>query len=239
MLVGSMSYKEFFDAFVVDAPKVKYKLDSLTPKAIKKLCKKQVFPAWEIFDYTIPSTNNTHYFFFYSDGESVISTSFFVLFHKNNRYVFRCIKMGYQHTPESDIVMLPIICIYTSHFFQRYNERFLHNDKLTANEVAGIFFARNEKMLTINLNEEINRNYKNYGEQNYQGIRVSDGFCFADSSIDGEYDKNGDRRKDVVDAMRIIYTTFVSKSELTESQKNAINEESKKVLESCAKVLFR
>lgn len=235
MLLGTMSYKEFFDELMEDAPKVKYKLDSLIPKAQKSLSKEKSYTAWRLYDYTIPSTNNTHYFFYYLNGDIITTTTFFVLFHNNHRFVIQGMKMGYKHTPESEPILLPIISIYTSHFFKRYNERFLHNNQLTANEIAGIYFTRNEMPLPVNLNEDINRNFKKHGEQNFQGVRVKDGFCFTDSSIDGDFDPDGNRSKDNIDAMRIIYTTFVNEYDMTETQRAAINKECKEVLDRCKK----
>ena len=72
--------------------------------------------------------------------------------------------------------------LYTSHFLQRYNERFLHNKALSPNEIAGFYFLRNPKPLLIKLNEDINRNFQKYGEFN-NGVRVDDGFCFAQTGI--------------------------------------------------------
>lgn len=233
MLLGTMSYKEFFDAYEDDAPKVKYKLDSLTPKALKTLSKEYKFPAWRIYDYTIPSSHNTHYFFYYADGYGMTTTTFFILEHNNHKFYVKTMKMGYKHTPESDMLMLPIISIYTNHFLKRYRERVLHDEKLEYNIVAGIYFARNESTMPINLNEEINKNYKKYGEQNIQGIRVRDGFCFTDTSFDGTFDEKGDRSKDQIDAMRIIYTTFFNESEMKESQRAAIEKEAQEVLKRC------
>lgn len=228
-----MSYKEFFDAYEKDAPKVKYKLDSLTPKAFKILSKEYKYPAWRIYNYTIPASHNTHYFFYYTDGYEMITTTFFLLEHNNHKFYVRTMRMGYKHTPENDMIRLPIISIYTKHFLERYRTRFLHDDKIELRDVAGIFFARNERVMPINLNDEINRNYKKHGEQNYQGIRVRDGFCFTDTSIDGTFDENGERSKDQIDAMRIIYTTFINDTEMEGSQKAAIEKECREVWDRC------
>jgi hypothetical protein len=233
MLLGSMTYKEFFDAYEKDAPKVKYKLDSLTPKAFKILSKEPQYPAWKIYDYTIPESHNTHYFFYYADGYEMITNTFFILEHGGNKFYVRAMRMGYRHTPESDMTMLPMICIYTKHFLERYRTRYLHDEKIVLRDVAGIYFARNETVIPINLNDEINRNYKKYGEQNFLGIHVRDGFCFTDTSLEGIFDESGDRSKDQVDAMRIIYTSYYNIAEMEDSQKAAINKECQEVWERC------
>ena len=126
--------------------------------------------------------------------------------------------------------MLPQVHIYTSHFFKRYNERFLHNEKLSANEIAGIYFARNPKPTPLNMNENINTNYKQYGEFNEIGVRVNDGFCFTRTALDCE---KGVDPADKVLAMGLIYTTFMNELAMTESQRDAINKEHIETLERC------
>ena len=79
--------------------------------------------------------------------------------------------------------------------------------------------------MSINLNEEINKNFKEYGEHNGRGMRVHDGFCFTQTAIDGEESKDGIREHDRVDAMMILYTTFMNESDMSDTQRAAINKE--------------
>lgn len=219
-----------------DSKKVQIKIDYLMPKAIKAFRKTRVFPAWQVYDYTIPATNNKYVIFFYTGNISEIEkphyTAFNIVFYRNQRYVVNGMKMGYRHTPNSEMVMLPQIHAYTSHFLQRYNERFLKKDGLLANEVAGLYLIRNRRPVPINVNEDVDRNIKEHGES-VGGVRVNDGFCFTQTGIEGEMDKGGNREKDQVDAMVIVYTTFMNESAMTESQCEAIDKESMEVWKRC------
>ena len=97
--------------------------------------------------------------------------------------------------------MLPQIHAYTSHFFLRYNERLLHKEELTLNEIAGLFFVRNHFPMPIMLYEEVNKNFKEYGAHNDRGMRVQDGFCFTQTAIEGKESEDGIHEHDRVDAM--------------------------------------
>lgn len=145
--------------------------------------------------------------------------------------------MGYQHTDKSEVVKLPLIYVYTSHFFQRYNQRCLHKDSLKFQEVAGFFFIRNPILIPIKVDEEVNRNFKKHGVLNTQGMRVMDGFCFTPSAIEGEESEDGIREHDKVDAMKIVYKTFLNESDMTESQRAAIDKKHLETLKRCWEAL--
>ena len=49
-----------YDHLAADRQKVEIKEEYLLPKAVKAFKKRLKFPAWEIYDYTIPSTNNKY-----------------------------------------------------------------------------------------------------------------------------------------------------------------------------------
>jgi len=241
MILPSMSWKEMFDAIGADVPKVNIRVDKIRPKAIKFFRKSTSFPVWYIDEYKIPATNNLHVIFFYAGNIREIEKpryqSFCIVFSGNQRYVIRGARMGYKHTPNSDIYMLPQIHAYTSHFLQRYNERFLHNfnrELLSTNEIAGLFFVRNSgTCIPININEEVNRNYKKHGGHNDKGMRVKDGFCFTQTAIDGEESEDGIREHDRVDSMLILYTTFMNESDMSKTQISAINKEHLDIIRLC------
>lgn len=232
MIVTSMSFSEMFDALNAEAEKVKYKMDALAPKAKRAFEKTFDFPSWQSYEYTIPATNNKHILFYYAKTPfEYESTTYCLVFdnHTNQRLVLHGLKMGYKY-PDGRLVMLPQVHIYTSHFFQRYNERFLHDDKLSANEIAGIYFARNPRPIPVDMNEGINQNYKQYGDYNEKGVRVNDGFCFVRSGL--ECEKDVDSTGNVL-AIGFIYTTFMNELDMTESQRAAINKEHAEALEKC------
>lgn len=224
MIVPSMPFKDIFDAISEDSEKVKYRIEKVCPKVVKEFKKSKSYPTWYIDEYT-PASNNKYVNFYIvrrpDQIEMPIVISFLVLFGKNNqRYVIRSMMMGYRHTPESDVVDLPSIHIITSHFLKQYNIRFLHNENLTANEIAGLFFERNNLLVPLKNNEGINRNYKQY-DHNENGIRVRDGFCFTRSCLEG---------KETVEAIGLIYATYMNEAGMEESQRNAINSETEVVL---------
>ena len=238
MIIPSMTFKQMYDGLVEDSEKLKYKMNYLAPKVNKIFAKSTTFPTWEKYDYTIPATQNHHIIFFYAPNcYEFKSTTFCVLFDKKQRFIIRGMSMGYQHIPNGPSIQLPQIHAYTSHFLQRYNERFLKNPSLSPNEIAGIFLARNEKPMPIKINENINKNYKEHGIHSDQGFRVKDGFCFTQTTLEGEEDKYGNRENDRVDAMIVIYTTFLNEYDMSETQRKAINKEHIETIQRSLEVL--
>ena len=235
MIVPSMKLNQMHNELLNNKEKVQYRIDKIRPKAIKFLRKAQIFPARYVDEYIIPSTKDKFVIVFHAanrfEVERPYYSTFFIVYGGNERFVLRGISMGYKHTPNSEMVMLPQIHVFTSHFFKRYNERFLHNDKLSANEVAGIFFVRNHDIIPIDNNKVINRNYEEYSF-NENGYRVFDGFCFAETGIEGTFNEYN-REDDVVDAMIIKFKTFLSKNDLTDTQAIAIDDEHMKTLSRC------
>ena len=237
MILPSMSYKEMFDAIAADVQKIQIRIDKIYPKVVRQFKKSRSFPMWYIDEYTIPSTNNQHVIFYYSENISEAEKPhyrfFTIVFAENQRYVIQGIRMGYKHTPNSDVIILPQIHAYTSHFLQRYNERFLHNDKLSANEIAGLFLVRNPLPIPIMLNEEINIKYRKYGIHNNQGMRVRDGFCFTNTAVEGKDSEDGICEHDRIDAMVVIYTTFINEYDMSEEQRIAIKKEHVETIKRC------
>ena len=210
MILSSMTYKEMFTAIKEDMHKLKIRIDKTYPKAIRFFKHAKSFPTWFIDDYTIPSTNNQYIIFFYAGNIGEIEKPHYKTF---------------------------------SVFFQRYNERCLLNfnrENLSPNEIAGLFFVRNPgPHIPIMLNDEVNRNYKKYGDYNDRGMRVNDGFCFTQTTIDGKPSSDGIREHDKVDAMLIIYTTFMCESDMSETQITAINKEHIETYKRCMEALLK
>lgn len=237
MILSSMSYKEMYDAIVADVQKIQIRIDKVLPKVVRQFKKSRSFPVWYVDEYTIPATNNQHIIFYYSanisEAEKPHYQSFTIVFADRQRYVIKGMTLGYQHTPNSEVIPLPQIHAYTSHFLQRYNERFLHNDKLSANEIAGFYLLRNPLPIPIMLNEDINIKYKEYGIHNNQGMRVRDGFCFTNTAIDGRESEDGIREHDRVDAIAVIYTTFLNEGDMSGEQRIAIKKEHIETFKRC------
>lgn len=234
MLLPSMTSKEMFDHLIQDQGKVQIRREILYKKAIKEFKKERRFPAWRYYEYTAPVTNNKYIIYFYAESRSHINKpttgSFAVLFCGNKRYVVQGVAGGYKHTEDGSLFAIRQIHAYTSHFFLRYNERHLKNESLDANDVACAFLAGNQLRIPICMNEEINRCLEKYGEGAKYGYQVRDGFCFADSWAEGVESVDGDRHNDRVDAMSVLYKTFLDKSGLADSQRLAIDKERQTVI---------
>ena len=229
-----MTYKEMYDHLAKDVFKVRIKQENLLPKAIRLLKKERRFPVWRYYEYTAPITNNKYIIYFYAESRFHINKptvgSFAVLFCENKRYVVQWVAGGYKHTKDGSLIAIRQIHAYTSHFFRRYNERHLKNESLDANDVACAFLAGNQLRIPICMNEEINRSLEKYGEGAKYGYQVRDGFCFADSWVEGVESADGDRHNDQVDAMLVLYKTFMDKLGLADSQKIAIDKEKQDVI---------
>ncbi len=79
--------------------------------------------------------------------------------------------------------------------------------------------------MPITINAEINKHLKDYGEEAKYGFRVRDGFCFAMSDVQGDISKDGDRKKDKINSMFVLYTTFMNESDMKDTQLAAIYKE--------------
>lgn len=229
MILPSMTYKEMYDHLAADLTKIKIKEEYLFPKAVREFKKERRFPAWRWYEYSIPSTKNKYIIFFYAESRAFIekptANSFAILYDNNKRFVIQWIAGGYKNTPDCPLTLIRQIHAYSSHFLERYNERFLKDKALTANDIACRYLSRNQFGMPIEMNEEINRRLSVYGEGAKYGFRVRDGFCFALSTVQGNISDDGDRTRDKIEAMLILYTTFMNETDLKDSQLSAINKE--------------
>lgn len=226
MITYGMTYKQMYDHLCEDSSKLKYKMEYYLPKVIKEFRRTIRFPAWKWYEYESPKTKNNYVIIYYAENQNCIETpksDFFVnVFFDKQRYVVRWRVSGYKHTTESPIILLRQIHAYSSHFLHRYKERYLKDKTLTSNDIACQYLSRNDVAMPIEITKEINRNIEQYGEGGKNGFRVRDGICFAQTSFQGKQSDDGDRNKDRIDAMAIIYTTFMSEHNMTDSQLIAI-----------------
>ena len=236
MIVPSMSFKEMYDNLAIDREKVNYRKNYYLPKAIKELKRAKKFPACKWYDYTIPSTGNQYVLFYYAENSACINNplcdSFFVCFENKKRFAILWGAGIYKHKYEQKLMAIRDIKAFTSHFFQRYNERFLKDNTLSSNDVACRFFARNLDFMPIEINYRINKNIASYDEKANMGYRVRDGFCFTRSGLELKSDTDNVECENV-DAAIAVFTTYVPESEMSQEQKTAIdNEHWKKWMQS-------
>lgn len=229
MITPSMTYKEMYDHLAKDLKKVEYRKEYYLPKAIKEFRKARKFPVWKWYEYKVPSTNNTYVIFFWADNPSFVEhpkSDYYVdVFFDRQRFVVKWGASGYQHTPNSPMQLIRQIHAYTSHFLHRYNERFLRDNTLSSNDIACRYFSRNDIAMPIEINDDINKNIVEYGEGAKQGFRVRDGVCFTRTGLEGKFHRDEERDRDQVDAMAIVYTTFMSEYKMTDEQRSAIEKE--------------
>ena len=209
MIVANMNLHEVYAILMGEMPKLDWKRDAQFPKAIKEIKKATEFPASVMCDYKIPASNNQYIVYFYQEHPfaPVLAGYLFVLFDGNKRFIIKWTDKG-----------IPEVLILTSHFLQRYKERFLKQPELTANEVAVRYLSRNFTMRPMNVDERINKHIEKYGEFAGEGFLVHDGFCFK---LSGE-----EKKEDEEQPIRIsFFTTFMPLSDMTDSQREAIFEE--------------
>ena len=225
-----MSYREIYDNLATDKRKVEIKKEQLRKKAIQAFKQTQKFPAWEIYEYTIPAVNNKYIIFFYAESRIKTNTpdcdSYCIVSDNGIPRFLTWGARGYKPI-DGDIIFIRQISVYTLHFFQRYRERFLKNPSLTIHETACRYFSRNTKEMPIEMNADINRKFEEYGDAGKQLFRVRDGVCFTTSNADVIISEDGDINKDKIDSALIIYKTFMKESDMAETQRTAIEKEDK------------
>ena len=236
MITYSMTYKEMYDHWAKDLEKVEYRKQYFLPKAIKEFRKARKFPVWKWYEYTVPKTNNKYIIFYYADNPGSVEnpkSDFFVdLFFDNERYIVKWGVGNFRYNSNNAMSIIPQINVYTSHFIHRYNERFLKDDTLSANDIACCYFIRNDIAIPIDLNDAINKNFTEYDEFGKHGMRVKDGFCGVIMGFESaSYDENN-CDWDRVDASVVIYKTFLSASILSDDQKISIDLEVEKKLKA-------
>lgn len=215
MIVANMNLHEVYANLMREMPKLDWKRNTLLPKAAKEIKKSVEFPACQMYDYKSPSNNNQYIIYFYREYPfaPVLAGYLLILFDGSKRYIIKWTDKG-----------IPEVHIYTSHFLQRYKERFLKQPDLTANEVAVRYLSRNFTMRIMNVDERINRRIKKYGEYAGEGFLVQDGFCFklsAEELMEGEE----------LPVRISFFTTFMPLSEMSDTQREAIFEECMKDLD--------
>lgn len=207
MIVANMNLHQVYADLMGEMGKLDWKRDALLKKAVNVLRRSEEFPASVMYDYQVQTSKNQYIIYFYREHPfaPVLAGYLCVLFDGNKRYVIKWTDKG-----------VPEILILTSHFLQRYKERFLKQE-LTANEVAVRFLSRNRMLKPMAIDERINKRIEEYGEFAGEGFLAQDGFCFklsGEETIEGE------------DPVRIsFFTTFMPLSEMSDSQREAIFEE--------------
>lgn len=218
MILNTMTYKEVYDNYMRDQSKVLYwrnKYADKYQKTIKPNCPIQVKHQIEKNDYIISlfTENRVQLFEYY----------FLPFFNNNQRLLLVCQETPWI-APWGEEVVIPGVHLYTMHFLERYNERFLNSLRSSLNEVAGVFFGRNIMRYPVKVTDAINRNIGKYSENSQLGFKIRDGFCFTVSASQDSQDSP------IPMAVCHVYTTFVGNKDLSEEQSQAIADECAKTL---------
>ena len=231
MIVLSMSYKEIYDCLETDMPKLDYQREKLLPKISKAFQAENQFPNYKWVEYK-PSSG-TQYLILYCAQNSLEIDDPRVrycalVWNGNYRYVVTWMMSDYKHPTMNTFEKTPMIYAYTKHFFEQYNNRFLKNPMLSANDVVCRFLMRNYTYTPIEVNKKINRNIE-YKDNSYKrGFCIRDGVCFTRFDIDGEFPDIDEIGNDKVYALCFVFTTYMNQDEMSQEQNEAIEKENQK-----------
>lgn len=231
-IVPAMPYKEMYDILMADFPKISYWAEKQMDKVIKELSSTNIFPAYRIIKYQSPVSNNHYFIYYYVEYAGLLNNPcvghFMELIINKQRFLLVPQKGGFKPCMRDEIEEMPQVYVYSHHFFEQYNNRFLKNKSLSINEIACCFFSRNRLYEPIPIDERINKNIKKYNENANRGFKVRDGFCFTvyDLDVDDNVESITDQAK--INAFLFLFTTFMNVGGLKDMQIRAILEESRK-----------
>ena len=215
MIVANMSLHEVYDTLMDEMQKLDWKRDTLLPKAVKEMNRQMGFQSYVMYDYKVPSTNNQYIIYFYREYPfgPILSEYPCVMYEGSKRFIIKWTDWR-----------KPAIHVFTSHFLQRYKERFLKKPDMTANETVVRFLTRNSNLKPMAIDERINKHVEKYGEFAGEGFLANDGFCFKLSGIEHQAGKSPVEIS--------FFTTFMPLSDMTKSQQEAIFEECMKGIDN-------
>jgi hypothetical protein len=238
-----MNCREIFNTiYEKDLPKVIYRTKYMLPKIAKELMKERRFPAWRICEYIVPESGFKYNLCFYAEfpvnAYSPTNMHYCIMDTDGGKAIIRAFK-GQCIKPDGVLAELRQVHLYTYHFLEQYNKRFINNDALSHVEIACIFSCRNKIITPTRMNEKVNKNYKKHGEFNSHIYEVRDGVCFARTAFEKAEDEHsnlipGDER-----SLLVIYTTFMNKDDMCDEQLQGIDEEQQILFESIREIYHK
>jgi hypothetical protein len=235
-----MSHLEICDALFADRPKLQIRAKSLIPKMAKQFKKERRFPAWKWVEYTHQQSHNRYQICFYAptlahaDNPDVKYLAFLEEDHQRIVVQWGC--WMYRKHGSMDAIATRYIGYFSGHFFSRYRERIWKNVDMSFNELLCRYFSRNVATIPLELNEDIQRNYKEYGELAKYAFQVPDGTCFIRHWNEGDETTVGQKDSDFISV--VLYYTFVNGGMMTETQNKAILKEGTRYIRDYYKSLF-
>lgn len=236
-----MSNLEIWKALSADRDKLRIRAESLIPKVAKKFKKERRFPAWTWEEYEHQDSRNKYLIMFHSPTSATADNPIVkvLAFIQDGRHKI-VIQWGYwQYRKHGSLQVqgVPYIGYFSSHFFSRYRERIWKDSKMPYQELLCRYFFRNELTIPIELNEDIQRKYKEYGELAAYAFQVHDGTCFIRQWNEGDELSIGKEDSDHIAVA--LYYTFVNNCMMTETQNKAIVKEGTKYISDYYRKLFR
>ena len=218
MIVPSMTDKGIFDALSADREKLQIKASTLMPKMVRK------FPAWKWAEYTHQKSLNKFLIIYYVPSADQVENPrvSWVAFMEEakQRVVVQWGCWPYRRFGSMDVNMVRAMNLFCPHFFQRYRERVWNKSNMSYNDLLCRYFSRNQSAVPVKLTEEIQRNYKKYGEYSYS-FQQAEGVCFVDHGMEGDELTIGSPEDNAI--FVTLYYTIVTRAMMKEIQKNAID----------------
>lgn len=241
MIVASMSQLERFNELFSDKKKVDFYSNKIKPKIIKEFKLEGIYPSWKWREYLHSDSKNKYIVFFYAANAKMANNpetdSFVVTDDKNQKIIIKqevwpfVLKTG-------ETIGTRSISYFRSHFFKRYRERvWASNDKLSYYELICRFFTRNKDKHIIELNEEIKKDYSDYGEYACQAFSVRDGLCLITFWNEGDISTLKDKKGDFINV--VLYETILSHNILKTNQIKALFEEDLRYTRNLASLLLK
>lgn len=227
MIVPSMSHLDICDALFADRDKLTIRAKTLIPKMAKQFKRGKKFPAWKWEEYTHQESLNRYLITFFAptperaDNPEIHVVAFLEEDHQQIIVHWGC--WMYRKHGSLDAYATRYVGYYSGHFFSRYRERIWKGEKISRNDLICRYFSRNLTTIPLQLNENIQRNYKEYGELAEYAFQVPDGTCFIRHWNEGDETTVG--RKDCDFISIVCYYTFVSGGMMSNTQNNAIKKE--------------
>lgn len=235
-----MSNLEICDALFADLPKLKIRANALIPKMAKQFKKERRFPAWKWAEYTHQGSHNRYLMSFYAPTPAHADHPDinYVAFMEEDRQQI-VVQWGcwmYRKHGSLENIATRYVGYFSGHFFSRYCERVWKGVEMSRNELISRYFSRNIATIPLELNEDIQRNYKEYGDLAKYAFQVPDGTCFIRHWNEGDETTVGQKDCDFVSV--VLYYTFVNGGMMSETQNKAILKEGTRYIRDYYKSLF-
>ena len=236
-----MTKLEIYNALMADSPKLRIRVETLIPKMAKQFKKEKKFPAWKWEEYAHQESHNHYLICFYTpdynNADKPIVHCLGLLEENKQRIIVQWGSWMYRFNGSTEYLKSRYIGFFTGHFLSRYRERFWKGVEMSNNELICRYFSRNTFTIPLELNENIQRNYKQYGYYAEYAFQVQDGTCFIRHWNEGDERTVGETDCDFISV--VLFCTFVNKGLQTDTQKRAIMQEGRKYVEAYYKNLFR